>query len=187
MMKNIRNESEENLDTDLIAKFNLITSFDKAMRTLSGGTRQKVSAAFAFYFDPQILILDEPTAGLDPLSSEILKEKILAEKRKDKLILITSHVLSDLDDLATDVMYMQEGKMEFFKPIETIRKETGETQTLAWKPDRTGVFPIYCTDFCSALHQEMQGYIRVSAAGSNVPITFSMGKTEPTGPIAETK
>jgi Cu-processing system ATP-binding protein len=128
MMKNIRNESEENLDTDLIAKFNLITSFDKAMRTLSGGTRQKVSAAFAFYFDPQILILDEPTAGLDPLSSEILKEKILAEKRKDKLILITSHVLSDLDDLATDVMYMQEGKMEFFKPIETIRKETGETK-----------------------------------------------------------
>jgi Cu-processing system ATP-binding protein len=126
MMKNIRNASEEKLDTDLIVKFNLIASFDKAMRTLSGGTRQKVSAALAFYFDPQILILDEPTAGLDPLSSEILKEKILAEKRKDKLILITSHVLSDLDDLATDVMYMQEGKMEFFKPLETIRKETGE-------------------------------------------------------------
>jgi nitrous-oxide reductase len=55
----------------------------------------------------------------------------------------------------------------------------GETQTLAWKPDRIGVFPMYCTDFCSALHQEMQGYIRVSAAGSNVPITFSTGKTEP--------
>ena len=56
----------------------------------------------------------------------------------------------------------------------------GETQTLAWKPERVGVFPMYCTDFCSALHQEMQGYIRVSAAGSNVPITFSTGKTDST-------
>lgn len=52
----------------------------------------------------------------------------------------------------------------------------GETQTLLWKPDRIGVFPMYCTDFCSALHQEMQGYIRVSPAGANVPITFSTGK-----------
>lgn len=52
----------------------------------------------------------------------------------------------------------------------------GETQTLKWVPDRTGVFPMYCTDFCSALHQEMQGYVRVSAAGSNVPLTFHVGK-----------
>lgn len=52
----------------------------------------------------------------------------------------------------------------------------GETQTLKWVPDRVGVFPMYCTDFCSALHQEMQGYVRVSAAGSNVPISFSLGK-----------
>lgn len=52
----------------------------------------------------------------------------------------------------------------------------GETQTLKWIPERTGVFPIYCTDFCSALHQEMQGYVRVSPAGSNVPLTFSLGK-----------
>lgn len=53
----------------------------------------------------------------------------------------------------------------------------GETQTLKWVPDRVGVFPMYCTDFCSALHQEMQGYIRVSPAGSNVPLSFSLGKT----------
>jgi nitrous-oxide reductase len=58
----------------------------------------------------------------------------------------------------------------------------GETQTLMWKPDRIGVFPIYCTDFCSALHQEMQGYIRISAPGNNVPLTFSTGKTEPAAP-----
>ena len=53
----------------------------------------------------------------------------------------------------------------------------GETQTLKWVPEKVGVFPIYCTDFCSALHQEMQGYVRVSPANSNTPLTFSTGKT----------
>jgi nitrous-oxide reductase len=46
----------------------------------------------------------------------------------------------------------------------------GETQTIKWLPKRPGIFPMYCTDFCSALHQEMQGYVRVSPAGSNVPL-----------------
>ena len=126
MMKQIRNASENELDNDLIIKFNLVSIFDKPMRTLSGGTRQKVSAALAFYFNPPVLILDEPTAGLDPLSSEILKEKIIAEKKRNKLILITSHILSDLDDLTTHIMYLQEGKLVFFKDIGTLRDETGE-------------------------------------------------------------
>src|SRR5436190_7917661 len=126
MMKNIRNAGEDKLDNDLIIKFNLVSIFDKPMRTLSGGTRQKVSAALAFYFNPAILILDEPTAGLDPLSSEILKEKIVAEKKRNKLILITSHVLSELDELTTQIMYLQEGKLQFFKKVETLREETGE-------------------------------------------------------------
>lgn len=55
----------------------------------------------------------------------------------------------------------------------------GETQTLVWKPDRVGVFPMYCTDFCSALHQEMQGYIRISPTGSNIPLSFSTGTNKP--------
>lgn len=55
----------------------------------------------------------------------------------------------------------------------------GETCTLKWIPDRVGIFPMYCTDFCSALHQEMQGYIRVSPSGSNNPITYSVGKPVP--------
>jgi nitrous-oxide reductase len=52
----------------------------------------------------------------------------------------------------------------------------GETQTLKWTPDRSGMYPMYCTDFCSALHQEMSGYVRVSPAGSSVPISFGTGK-----------
>ena len=50
----------------------------------------------------------------------------------------------------------------------------GETCTLKWVPKKPGMYPMYCTDFCSALHQEMQGYVRVSPAGSNVPLTYSL-------------
>jgi nitrous-oxide reductase len=56
----------------------------------------------------------------------------------------------------------------------------GETSTLKWKPTKVGVTPMYCTDFCSALHQEMQGYVRVSPAGSNVPLSWHTGKTATT-------
>ncbi|HOZ76730.1 MAG TPA: Sec-dependent nitrous-oxide reductase, partial [Ferruginibacter sp.] len=52
----------------------------------------------------------------------------------------------------------------------------GETQTLKWVADKPGIYPFYCTDFCSALHQEMSGYLRVSPPGSNVPLLFSTGK-----------
>lgn len=126
MLKNIRALPEEELDNELIKQFDLCSMFEKPMRTLSGGTRQKVSAAIAFLFNPEVLILDEPTAGLDPLASEMLKEKIKKEKLKKKLILITSHILSDLDELTTHVMYMQDGRMLFLKNIETLREETGE-------------------------------------------------------------
>ena len=98
----------------------------KRMSTLSGGTTQKVSAALAFMFHPDVLILDEPTAGLDPLSSEKLKQKIIQEKENGKLILITSHILSELDDLVTEVFYMQEGKLLFHKKFTALKKETGE-------------------------------------------------------------
>ena len=126
MIENIRGISADKQDETLIRQFELEKIYDKPMRTLSGGTRQKVSAALAFLFDPAILILDEPTAGLDPLSSELLKEKIIAEKKKNKLILITSHILSDLDELTTHVMYLQEGKLQFFKDMQTLQEETGE-------------------------------------------------------------
>ena len=126
MMKDIRGKNDATLDDDLIIGFGLNTLLSKRMRTLSGGTRQKVSASLAFLFNPDVLILDEPTAGLDPVASEILKEKIIAEKKKGKLILITSHILSELDDLVTQLIYMQDGKLCFHKSIEDLREDTGE-------------------------------------------------------------
>ena len=73
-------------DEELVKSFNLEGMMQKRMRTLSGGTIQKVSASLAFLFNSDVLILDEPTAGLDPVSSEILKNKITREKNKGKLI-----------------------------------------------------------------------------------------------------
>ncbi len=125
MMKDIRSKTLS-IDEDLIKAFKLNDLMHKRMRTLSGGTTQKVSAALAFLFNPSVLILDEPTAGLDPVASEIFKDKITSEKQKGKLVLITSHVLSDLDDLITQVIYMQDGQLRFHKTIEELRNDTGE-------------------------------------------------------------
>ena len=126
MMKDIRKQSVIQPDEELIHLFKLDTMLNKRMGTLSGGTRQKVSASLAFLFNPDVLILDEPTAGLDPLSTEILKDKIRKEKQKGKLVLITSHILSDLDDIVTEVIYMQEGKLRFHKSLEQLKEDTGE-------------------------------------------------------------
>ncbi len=125
MIKNIR-KTNAVLDEELLHHFRLQSMFGKRMSTLSGGTNQKVSATLAFLFNPDVLILDEPTAGLDPLASEILKEKIKREKEKGKLILITSHLLSELDDLVTQIIFMQDGNVIFHKDIELLKSETGE-------------------------------------------------------------
>ena len=125
MMKDIRSKNTVP-DEDLVFEFGLNELLSKRMRTLSGGTRQKVSAALAFLFNPEVLILDEPTAGLDPVSSEIFKAKIITEKNKGKLVLITSHILSELDDLVSQVIYMQDGKICFHKSINSLREDTGE-------------------------------------------------------------
>ncbi|MCC7401065.1 MAG: ABC transporter ATP-binding protein [Chitinophagaceae bacterium] len=127
MMKDIRaHKTGKPVDESLIKAFGLDQLLQKRMRTLSGGTRQKVSASLAFLFNPDVLILDEPTAGLDPLSSEILKEKIKSEKDKGKLVLITSHILSELDELITHVIYMQDGNVQFHKKLSDLQKDTGE-------------------------------------------------------------
>ncbi|MCA0235351.1 MAG: ABC transporter ATP-binding protein [Bacteroidetes bacterium] len=126
MVQEIRRGTYQRTDDDLLRAFDLPKLAHKTMRTLSGGTRQKVSACLAFLFDPDVLILDEPTAGLDPVASEILKEKVLAEKAKGKLTLLTSHILSDLDELTTDVMYLMDGQLQFYQSIQALKEQTGE-------------------------------------------------------------
>jgi len=116
----------DNMKMGQIEELQLTPLFAKRMHTLSGGTRQKVSAAISFLFDPEILILDEPTAGLDPLSVEILKTKILKAKSRGKVFLITSHIMSDLDELSSDIMYLEEGVIRYSDSIDNLKLETGE-------------------------------------------------------------
>lgn len=125
LIKDIREVSDIQ-DDELYKAYGLASMLDKKMRTLSGGTTQKVSAMLAFMFAPEVFILDEPTAGLDPVASEILKEKILQEKANRKLILITSHLLSELDDLITQVIFMQDGHIRFHQSVPDLLAETGE-------------------------------------------------------------
>jgi Cu-processing system ATP-binding protein len=127
MMKNIRKENQK-VDEDLIDAFKLYKMYDKRMHALSGGTRQKVSAALAFLFHVPVYILDEPTAGLDPISVEILKEKIIHEKHLNKLLIVTSHILSDLDELTNNMVYMFEGKVHYDNTIEQLKDETKEAR-----------------------------------------------------------
>lgn len=118
---------KDDLDKELYDEYNIEQFAGKRTGALSGGMRQKVNAALAFLFRPDILILDEPTASLDPLSADLLKEKI--RKEKDKLVFITSHILSELNDLATHIIFMEEGKILFYKPVDQLLKDTGKSNT----------------------------------------------------------
>jgi Cu-processing system ATP-binding protein len=124
MLSDIRDQQQIK-DDELLKSFSLQALYHKRMGTLSGGTLQKVSAVIAFMNDPSVLILDEPTAGLDPVSAEILCDKIRAEQARGKLIIITSHILSELDDLVSHVAYMQEGNLLLYKTLDELKDETG--------------------------------------------------------------
>lgn len=127
MMMDIRKD-QKNRDEELLEQYQLKDIYHKRMGTLSGGMRQKVGACLAFLFQPDVFILDEPTAGLDPLSTEILKQKIIKEKSKGKTTIITSHVLSELDEMISEVIYMQEGQVLFQKSMEDLKLATQEVK-----------------------------------------------------------
>ncbi|MCB0488302.1 MAG: ABC transporter ATP-binding protein [Cyclobacteriaceae bacterium] len=127
MMKDLRANSRQ-IDGELIQSFGLDKIMEKRMHTLSGGTRQKVSAALAFLFNPDVLILDEPTAGLDPLAVEIIKAKIQQEMEADKLFIITSHIMSDLDELSSHALYLDNGTLIYNDSIALLKEETGEVK-----------------------------------------------------------
>ncbi len=118
----------EDYDTELYNELDIKSMQDKALGDLSGGMRQRVSAALAFYFNPQLLILDEPTAGLDPLANEILKAKIRQYTKKQRLIMTTSHILSDLDEICNHVIFLIDGKIRFAGSMEALQQQTNETR-----------------------------------------------------------
>jgi Cu-processing system ATP-binding protein len=115
-------------DDELFEAFGLPAELDKPVRALSGGTRQKLNAAVAFMFQPALLILDEPTAGLDPIASGVLKDKILRARDAGASVILSSHVLSELEDLVDDVVFLLEGRVEFQGSLRRLAESTGEAR-----------------------------------------------------------
>jgi Cu-processing system ATP-binding protein len=114
------------LDFELIDRFGLGSEMRKRVHVLSGGTRQKLNAVVTYLFRPSFVILDEPSAGLDPIANRILKQKVQDTARTGVTHVITSHVLSELEELADDVLFLTDGRVRFSGSLETLRDVTGE-------------------------------------------------------------
>ncbi|MFT5886706.1 MAG: Cu-processing system ATP-binding protein [Arcticibacterium sp.] len=111
----------------LVEKFSLQPYLNKKLGHLSGGTRQKVNILLTFMFDSDLIILDEPTSGLDPYSLIQLKAIIKKEKELGKTILITSHIISFVEEVADKIVFLLDGKIYFQGTIDELRKQTGQT------------------------------------------------------------
>ena len=124
MIKDLRKPTSEEIG--LIELFKLEPFLDKKLGNLSGGTKQKVNIVLAFMFDSPLIILDEPTSGLDPISLIRLKDLIQAEKVKGKTILITSHIMSFVEEVSDEIVFLLEGKIYFKGTISDLKTKTNQ-------------------------------------------------------------
>lgn len=125
LIRTLRNNPNRT-DEELMESLNISELVGKNLGSLSGGQKQKVGAYLAFLFNPEIIILDEPTAGLDPVSTEILKKKISKAKVEKKLIIITTHIMQDAEELADRLVYLMDGSVFIDESIQSIKTRTGE-------------------------------------------------------------
>lgn len=124
-VQDLRNERPAGLN-GLVERFDLSAHLHKPLRTLSGGTKQKASAVLTFLFRPDVLLLDEPSAGLDPVASSRLKDLILEERGRGATVILTSHVMSELEELTDEVLFLLEGTVRYRGTLDAIREATGE-------------------------------------------------------------
>ncbi|WP_282031243.1 ABC transporter ATP-binding protein [Winogradskyella eximia] len=124
MIKDLRKPTNE--DERLIELFRLEPFLDKKLGNLSGGTKQKVNLVLTFMFDSPLIILDEPTTGLDPISLIRLKDLINAEKAKGKTVLITSHIMSFVEEISDEIVFILEGKIYFKGTIQKLKTKTNQ-------------------------------------------------------------
>lgn len=124
MIKDLRKHTNE--DQRLIELFKLEPFLDKKLGNLSGGTKQKVNLVLTFMFDSPLIILDEPTTGLDPISLIRLKELIQVEKAKGKTILITSHIMSFVEEVSDEIVFILEGRIYFKGTISELKTKTSQ-------------------------------------------------------------
>ncbi len=128
LIKKLRPDvSPADYDLSLFHDYDLASISHMQLGQLSGGMRQQVSASLAFLLNPSVIILDEPTAGLDPLSNQILKDKInRIRNSEDRVILTTSHNLHDLEEICDRVIYLMKGRIVIDEPVERLKARTSE-------------------------------------------------------------
>lgn len=126
MIKDLRGETAS--FDHLIEMFGLRNELPKKMSTLSGGTRQKLNFVMAFMYDVPVIILDEPTTGLDPLALIRMKDYILKEKERGKKILITTHIMSFVEEIADNIIFLLEGKIYFEGKLQELLNMQNETK-----------------------------------------------------------
>ncbi|MBL7950342.1 MAG: ABC transporter ATP-binding protein [Flavobacteriales bacterium] len=126
MMNDIREAPAGGTDDRLIGELGVDALAHKRIGALSGGMRQKVSAVLAFRYRPEVLVLDEPTAGLDPVSATTLLAAVQRAARAGSTVLITSHIMEEVQRLGDRLAYLQDGRLRFALPPDTIIGATGE-------------------------------------------------------------
>jgi Cu-processing system ATP-binding protein len=124
MVKDLR--PKESNEEELIRSFDLEPFLNKKLGNLSGGTKQKVNLVLTFMFDSELIILDEPTTGLDPISLIRLKKIISEEKEKGKTILITTHIMSFVEELADEIVFLLDGKIYFKGSVKELKQKTNQ-------------------------------------------------------------
>lgn len=125
MMADVRGLDAKVLEDGLVEELGLVPHLEKRLNTLSGGTRQKVSAVLAFRTRPTILVMDEPTAGLDPVSAKRVLQQAGALRDAGGTVLITSHLMEEVESLADRLAYLEDGTLRFLKPVSEILESTG--------------------------------------------------------------
>lgn len=120
MIEELRNSSG-NLQP-LINRFDIKPHLKTKLSNLSGGTKQKVNLALALMYDNPIYILDEPTAGLDPLALIEFKDILSQLKKENRIVIITTHIMSLVEEFADNIIFLLEGEIRFNGSLEKLKK-----------------------------------------------------------------
>jgi Cu-processing system ATP-binding protein len=124
LIKDIRNQAADELQ--LVELFQLGPEMKKKLGNLSGGTRQKVNMLLGFLFDSPVLILDEPTNSLDPVSLTKFKKMIIEKKQQGKIIIYTTHIMSFVEEFSDKIILLLDGRIIFVGDLQGILRDTGE-------------------------------------------------------------
>lgn len=126
-IENIRGKADQR--DVLVERFRVIDFLGKKLRTLSGGMRQKVNLVSALMYDTEVIALDEPTIGLDPVTLIALKDWIREQRKAGKTILLTTHIMNIVEELADEIVFLLDGKVYYRGTQQELIQMTNSTNT----------------------------------------------------------